>query len=421
MQTEILAARVEFIAQRFAKPLQISSGTITEITEARAFVQVRVAGREAEGIGAIYLSDFWSWPQPDLTHAERDRRMRALCVDIARQLPEYSRPAAHPLELGLRLHEYVCHGPRKDGITTLAGAVCLSPFDAAIHDAVGRALGCSAFAFYDKPVVLPLADRYFPGESAAKIIRQTLRRPRPALDAWWLVGGTDALSTSFMESARTAGYSLFKIKILGRNMRDDLARTVEVYSAACKAGITRPGLSIDANEANSSSEQVSEFLHQLQADHPATYESLMYIEQPTPRDIVGHAYDWKGVSAMKPVILDEGLTSLDLLPLVKEQGWTGLALKTCKGHSFTLVAAAWAHRQGMPVAMQDLTNPGYSAIHSFLVAAHLNTMNGIELNSPQYTPEANAPWLPRRADLFSVCNGQHHLPVDSIIGLGADL
>jgi len=118
---------------------------------------------------------------------------------------------------------------------------------------------------------------------------------------------------------------------------------------------------------------------------------------------------------------DDGVTGPELMPEALRQGWSGFALKTCKGHSFTLVAAAWAKRQGMPVAMQDLTNPGYSAIHSFLVAAHLDTMNGIELNSPQYTPAANAEWLPRRSDLFQVRDGKHHLPVDSFVGLGSDL
>lgn len=421
LQTEVLEARVEFIGRLLIKPLKISSGIITEATEARAAVRVRVEGREAEGVGSIYLSDFWSWPQPDISHAERDRRMRALCVEISAALPGWSRPATHPLELGLRLHEQVCDGPRTDGIPALAGAICLSLFDAAIHDAVGRALGCSAFAFYDEPVALPLADRHFPGESAARIIKHTLREPRPSIDAWWLVSATDDLSGSLGGQVREGGYRFFKVKILGKDMREDMARTAEVHAAALKAGIPNPGLSIDANEANSDSEQVYEFLSRMQKEHPEVFDALAYIEQPTPRDIVTHAYDWKKVSTLKPVLLDEGLTSLDLLPVAKDQGWSGLALKTCKGHSFTLVAAAWAWRQGLPVAMQDLTNPGYSAIHSFLMAAHLNTINGIELNSPQYTPAANAEWLPRRSDLFQVRGGMHRLPVDSIVGLGSGL
>ena len=86
-------------------------------------------------------------------------------------------------------------------------------------------------------------------------------------------------------------------------------------------------------------------------------------------------------------------------PDARADGWSGLALKTCKGHSFVLVAAAWARQHGMLLSMQDLTNPGLAAIHSALFAARMPTLNGIELNSPQFTPAANAEWLPRLSGL----------------------
>ena len=60
LRTEILTARVEFVSRPFVKPLQLSSGTCREITEARAFVRVRVDGREGSGIGSVYLSDLWA-------------------------------------------------------------------------------------------------------------------------------------------------------------------------------------------------------------------------------------------------------------------------------------------------------------------------------------------------------------------------
>jgi hypothetical protein len=109
------------------------------------------------------------------------------------------------------------------------------------------------------------------------------------------------------------------------------------------------------------------------------------------------------------------------LPLAVEQGWSGLALKTCKGHSFALVAAAWAHRRGMMLAMQDLTNTGWSAIHAALFAAYVPTINGVELNSPQFMPLANEPWLPRLTALFEPCNGIHHIPDVKSYGLGSEI
>src|SRR6187402_2853032 len=100
MNCEILSASVTFREQPFAKPLQLSSGTITEITEATATVRVRVDGREAAGRGSIYLSDLWAWPDPSLTHAVRDAHMRALGDTLAAHLPSLTK-GAHPLECGL--------------------------------------------------------------------------------------------------------------------------------------------------------------------------------------------------------------------------------------------------------------------------------------------------------------------------------
>ena len=82
--------------------------------------------------------------------------------------------AAHPLELGLRLHESVC---REKTPPVLARAMCASPFDAALHDAVGIALGRSAFDFYREPMPLPSADPHFLDHNAAAAIARAIRRP----------------------------------------------------------------------------------------------------------------------------------------------------------------------------------------------------------------------------------------------------
>jgi hypothetical protein len=75
----------------------------------------------------------------------------------------------------------------------------------------------------------------------------------------------------------------------------------------------------------------------------------------------------------------------------------------------------------MKVSMQDLTNPGYSGVHSFLLAAHLPCINGVELNSPQYTPAANLPWLPALSGIFQPRDGVHALDDSSCSGLGSSL
>ena len=70
------------------------------------------------------------------------------------------------------------------------------------------------------------------------------------------------------------------------------------------------------------------------------------------------------------------------------------------------------------VAIQDLTNPGIALIHSALLAARVPSINGVELNSPQFTPAANAKWLPRLAALFEPHDGVHRISVPVPAGLG---
>jgi len=414
----VLDAGVEFVEQPFLKPLQISSGTITRITEARASVRVEADGQIAEGRGSIYLSDLWAWPDASQTHDARDAILREFCQRVATNLSEWCGDTAHPLELGMRLHD------RSSGhrvIPALATAMCASPFDAAIHDAAGRALGVSAFSFYEGDCPAPSADNLFADGSAVRAVRKLLRRPPASRVAgWYLVSATDDLGETISRWA-ARGYTCFKIKVLARDPSEDAARTSAVYRRVLECGVRNPQLSLDSNEGNPDAQSVKDYLLALRGKDPEAYEALNYLEQPTGRDITRHAFDWRDVTGLKPVLLDEGLTDLHLLPLALTQGWSGLALKTCKGHSFALCAAAWAHENGMLLSMQDLTNPGLSAIHACLFATHIPTINGLELNSPQYTPDANRDWLPRLSGLFDPQDGCHGLPDMSPIGLGSSL
>ena len=403
----------------------LSKGSINRLTEARARVRIQVSSGEACGWGATYLSDVWAWPDPALTHAQRDGVLRQWCLRIASRLAALvGGEAAHPLELGLRLHEKVCEdkGFETDltNIPVLARAMCLSPFDAAMHDAVGNALGISGMCLYDVGVpVRTRGDRWFKGQSAVGTIAAMLRpRPLDRLAAWLVVGKQDDIDRDIRPWVADRGYHCLKLKLQGRDVAQDIARTAEVVGAVLGSGCPLR-LSIDTNEACPNAAFVLEYLQALKRHHPVAFERLEYFEQPTARDIRKHPQDWRSVTKLKPVLLDEGLTSLDLLPLAEQQGWSGLALKTCKGHSLALVAAAWACEHGQPIALQDLTNPGIAAIHAAIMGAHLPTINGVELNSPQFSPAANEPYVRDWPGLFDVRHGYHRLSRTAPPGLGA--
>jgi len=416
MQVEILQAGIQFIERPFRVPLHLSTGAITAITEAQAVVTVRMNDREATGRGTIYLSDLWAWPKALLDHHGRDAVLRQVCEEIASRLPEFcGGEPAHPLELGLRLHHAVSQGafalPADPPL--LARAMCASPFDAAIHDAAGIALGRSAFDFYTEPALIPSADGLFPGEGACAAIARIIEPPKTKLDAWWIVGAHDALEDEVASAVHDYGYRCFKQKTTG-DTAADAARTAEIYRAVRSYGVEHPQFDVDSNEANPDPEAVLNYLRRLRALDVDAYDALAYLEQPTNRDIATHRYDWHPVTALKPVLIDEGLTDIASFEEARAQGWSGFALKTCKGHSFALVAAVWAKQHGMLLALQDLTNPGLSAIHAALFAAHIPTMNGVELNAAQFTPAANDAWLPRLSGLFYPKDGRHD--VSGVIG-----
>ena len=405
--------------------MQLSSGIITEVTEAVGDVDIEMANgaRRGKGSGSIYLSDLWAWPGSDFPHEERDSVLRRICELCSTKLPELTvEESLHPTEIGLRLHDWICHSLKiPEDPPLLARSMCGSPFDAAVHDAVGNALEVSVFALYTDNIPLPSADFFFPEQGAATAISHVIQKPRRELPAWWIINKSDDLKSTLKEAFSRGGYYCFKLKITGADEAADARQTARVFQAARAAGITRPRLTVDSNEANADAESVRNYLELLQHEDGGAFKALEYLEQPTSRDILDAAFDWRQTAARKPVLLDEGLTDLSVMEIAKSQGWSGFALKTCKGHSMLLVAAAWAKENGLLISLQDLTNPGISLIHGALTGAHLPTINGAELNSPQFTPDANRYFLPRLSMLFTPAGGFHRLPETMPVGLGSRL
>jgi hypothetical protein len=68
-----------------------------------------------------------------------------------------------------------------------------------------------------------------------------------------------------------------------------------------------------------------------------------------------------------------------------------VALKTCKTQTGALLMQAWAKAHGMLLMVQDLTNPMLALISHVLLAAHADTLMGVEVNAMQFYPEASAP------------------------------
>src|SRR5262249_33768991 len=158
-------------------------------------------------------------------------------------------------------------------------------------------------------------------------------------------------------------------KLNGDELDWDVDRVVRI-DRACeetqrKRGVDRWVYSLDFNERCRTVGYLLEFLHRLKEKAPRGYDRIQYVEQPTARDLKA---DRKNVmheaAKLKPVVIDESLTDLEALLTARDMGYSGAALKACKGQSQALLLGAVCQKYHMFQCVQDLTCPGASLIHS---------------------------------------------------------
>ncbi|NLO07213.1 MAG: mandelate racemase/muconate lactonizing enzyme family protein [candidate division WS1 bacterium] len=441
----VVDATITFEDYPMRSPLVLTGGTIEEATEARCTVTIEdQSGKTATGSGTVFLSAIWAWPKSELGFLTRVDAMQQMCIEISDRMPVWCADLRHPLEHGMELHERVDGlsipvGLRlfiTERIPTLAALVCWSPFDQALHDAYGRLLGISSYDALGRDFLPHDLSRWLGEVGEGRYLDEFIyRRDREELDAWLVIGINDTLReadardlgddlpSSVEGWIARCGYRCFKLKTKGADPQAEAEWVAEVYrevvSIRASLGLTGPvRYEVDANEGAEGPWVVTEFLDALQAADPQAYEALDYLEQPTERDIAANRWDMAPIARRKPVLADEGVTSLDELRLATELGWSGPALKTCKGHSLALLEIAWCELTGRPYALQDLTNPNIGAVHAAGLAAHCSTCNGVELNVMQFIPASSTREAERFPGIFEVRDGVHRVDGLSGIGLG---
>lgn len=233
----------------------------------------------------------------------------------------------------------------------------------------------------------------------------------------------DGLPETLPQWIEFNGLTHMKIKLAGDNFEWDLERALNVNRVAeeaqAKRGCRTWYYSVDFNEKCANVGYVVDFLNQIKAKSPATFDRIQYVEQPTHRDLKAHPENKMHEAAkIKPVVIDESLVDYDTLLLAREQGYTGAALKACKGQTDTLLLGAAAQKFNMFLCVQDLTCPGYSFLHSASIAAHLPGVAAIEGNGRQYCPAGNKPWNKRFPTMFDITDGTVGTGALNGIGLG---
>lgn len=440
----ILEATSSTVALDYRTPIKFGGQVVSTavLLDVEVLVETRDGRRDA-GRGSMPMGNIWAWPKAgDASKALQ--AMTALGERLARESP-HKAGQGHPLDLTSALAQsrtnFAQHATRALGIDgpmpVLAQLVSASPLDAAIHDAYGKVLGRNAFNLLGESLVSHDLGYYLDADFAGEYLdRYTLREPKPRMPLYHLVGALDPLTTAevvkpvadglpetLAEWIVADGLTHLKIKLNGDDLAWDVARVAAVEAVANEVqslrGIDTWHYSTDFNERCESVDYVLDFLAGVRERAPSALARIQYIEQPTRRDLLDRPeYRMHEASRIRPVVIDESLIDLESLRLARRLGYSGVALKACKGQTESLLLGAAAQKYGMFLCVQDLTCPGASFLHSASLAARIPGVAAVEGNGRQYCPAGNQGWADRFPSMFDIHDGTLGTGVLNGPGLG---
>ena len=441
----IIEATCDFEAVAFRTPLKFG-GRVTENT---TLINVEVTvenskGDYVTGFGSMPIGNIWAWPSADVAPDAAEAAMAEFAkrvVSLVESYPEFGHPIDIMFGLAAEYHHLGRAVAEQQGldeaIPELAQLVAASPTDAAVHDAFGRINGINAFnALSSEYMTNDLAeylDEQFAGEY---LDAYTLRDPKPSLPLYHLIGALDPLTDSDVETPiddelpetlpewiAADGLTHLKIKLNGDDLDWDVNRVLAIEAVTAQAqadrGCDQWCYSTDFNEKCENVEYVLAFLAKVREGSESAWERIQYIEQPTSRDLKANPdVKMHEAAAIKPVVIDEALVDYESLLLCREQGYSGVALKACKGQTESLLLGAAAQKFDMFLCVQDLTCPGASFLHSASLAARIPGVQAIEGNGRQYCPEPNRAWAKQFPGMFEITDGTVATAELGGVGLG---
>ena len=402
-------------------------------------------GRQAKGFGSMPLGNVWSFPSHVLAQDATLAAMKALTARIAPLTGAY-KEYGHPVDLNVALEPQYFQAAEAvakelqlaEPIPKLCTLVTASPFDAAVHDAYGKLHGLNCYHTYGPRFMDHDLSAYLGPEFRGEYLEKYVAlEPKPRMPLYHLIGALDpieekdivkrvgdGLPETLSAWIDFNGLTHLKIKLNGSDLKWDVERVLRVERTTAqtqkKRGVKDWVYSCDFNEKCPNVGYLMDFLHQVREKAPGAFARLQYVEQPTKRDLkADRANVMHEASKLRPVVIDESLVDQEALMLAREMGYTGVALKACKGQSQSLLMASVAQKYKMFLCVQDLTCPGASLLQSASLAAHVPGVAAIEANSRQYMPAANEPWVKRFPEVFIVKDGTMGTAGLNQAGLGA--
>jgi len=442
---EILKVRHEFEEYKYRAPYQFGGRTVDNVTLLNIHVQAKTrSGREASGFGSMPLGNAWSFPSSVVGYDQSLEAMKQLAVEIERITAAHRHPA-HPIDIYSQSEPSYFEAAEavsrrlnlREPIPKLCTLVTASPFDAAVHDAFGKANGINCYHGYSREYMAYDLSHYLGSGFEGEFLDQyLLKRPAESIFLYHSIGASDpifesdiqhrisdGLPETLSEWTEADGLTHFKIKLNGGDLKADVTRVAKIERAVAEAqerrGVKDWQYCCDFNEGCKNVEYLMEFLEGLKQTAPEVIRRLQYIEQPTSRDLKSDSQNLMYEAAkIVPVVIDEALVDLESFHLSRQMGYSGVALKACKGQTNALLMAAAGQKFKSFLCVQDLTCPGASLVQSAGLAAHIPGVRTIEANSRQYVPAANEPWTEKFPSLFRIRDGRLGTGILTGLGLG---
>ncbi len=437
----VVEAESEKFPYLYRSPLKFGGRVVKDVTVFRVALSLEDQNtkKKAHGIGEMTMGTAWAWPSASLTP---EMALKTVIVLAERIVAAATSLLAdqHPLHLASQIkpiakrlaEELAASMKLTEAIPDLAIALAVSPLDIALHDAYGRLHAKNSFDCFTHDHVGADLSHFLGEEFLGKDFSEIIApKTAPTLFLYHLVGSLDPLSKDDLNRKiddglpetledwiRSQQLSHLKIKLTGKELDADVGRVVEIDRIASRAFPTKQfSYSLDFNEACENEDYVIDFLERLERLNREAVPKIHYIEQPMGRDLrLRKEVTMHRVSRLKPVVIDESLTDLEMLRFAKQQGYSGVAVKACKGISDSILLSAAAKQWGMKIYIQDLTCIGGSFMASASLASRIQGVTAVEGNGRQYCPAGNKDWESLYRPMFKILGGV--VPTELLNGVG---
>jgi hypothetical protein len=355
----------------YRTPLKFGGNIVDRVTLLNVHCTVRTRnGKVARGFGSMPLGNVWSFPSKTLSYDDTLGAMKTLASRIQKLTADYD-GTGHPIDINADLDpeyhkaaaEVTTQLKLVEPIPAMCTLVTASPFDAAIHDAFGKVHGLNCYQTYGPEFMSHDLSHYLGSKYQGEYISQYVSaEPKPRMPMYHLVGAVDPIEASDIkqriddglpetlpEWINYNGLTHLKIKLNGEDLDWDVDRVVRVDRVTTetqkKRGVETWVYSLDFNEKAPNVGYLLDFMRRVKEQTPNGYDRIQYVEQPTARDLRAHRENVMTEAAkLRPVVIDESLINYEDLLLAREMGYSGVALKACKGQSHAVVLAAAAQK-----------------------------------------------------------------------------